>query len=248
MCGKEIFSRAELLLGERGIDILHSRRVAVFGIGGVGSYVMEGLARSGIGALDLIDCDTVSETDINRQIIALHSTIGLPKTQIAAARVLDINPSCNVVTHDVFFGPETEDQFDFSKYDYVVDAIDTVSGKLALIQATKKAGIPIISCMGTGNKLDPIAFEVSDIYKTSGCPLAKVMRKKCRELGIDSLKVVFSNEEPLNAVAETENGRHSPGSVSFVPSVAGMIIVGEVVKDLIANTKPETLYNETARE
>ncbi len=230
------FSRTELLLGAQAMDKLKKARVAVFGIGGVGGYVVEALARSGIGALDLIDKDVISLTNINRQIIALHSTVGQPKAQVAAARVKDINPDCVVRTYDTFFTHETADEFDFSQYDYVVDAIDTVTGKLALVMKAKEAATPIISSMGTGNKLDPTAFEVTDIYKTSFCPLARIMRKELKKRGVDRLKVVYSREEALTPVGETEEpdpGRRSvPGSVAFVPSAAGLILAGEVIRDI----------------
>lgn len=201
--------------------------MAVFGVGGVGGYVVEALARSGVGALDLIDNDTVSESNINRQIVALHSTIGKQKTTVAAARVNDINPEIKVREHNLFFLPETADSFDFSLYDYVVDAIDTVSGKLALIERAKEANVPVISSMGTGNKLDPTAFEVADISKTSVCPLARVMRRELKKRGIEKVKVVYSKEEPK------ETDLNVPASIAFVPPVAGLIIAGEVIKDLI---------------
>ncbi len=231
-----VFSRTELLLGPEAMERLRSARVAVFGVGGVGSYVVEGLARAGIGALDLIDHDEVSPTNINRQIVALHSTVGQPKAEVAAARVRDINPACDVRAIRTFFLPETRDQFDFSRYDYVVDAIDTVAGKLALIEAAKAANVPVISAMGAGNKLDPTAFRVADISKTAMCPLARIMRKELGKRGIRHLKVVYSEEAPVNPVGQVElrgsAGRPTPGSVSFVPSVMGLIIAGEVVRDL----------------
>lgn len=223
----EIFSRTEKLIGKAALEKLKNSRVAVFGVGGVGGYVVEALARSGVGALDLIDNDRVSESNINRQIIALRSTIGKQKTEVAAARVKDINPEIKVRTHNVFFLPETADSFDFSLFDYVVDAIDTVSGKIALIESAKRANVPVISSMGTGNKLDPTVFEVADISKTSVCPLARVMRRELKKRGIEKVKVVYSKEEPK----ETEGG--VPSSIAFVPPVAGLIIAGEVVKDLI---------------
>ena len=234
-----IFSRTRLLLGDEAMDKLKAARVAVFGVGGVGGYVVEALVRSGVGALDLIDSDTVSETNINRQIIALHSTVGKLKVEVAKERALDINPACQIRTYPIFYLPETADQFDFTAYDYVVDAIDTVAGKLMLVQAAQEAGVPVISSMGAGNKLDPSRFEVADIYKTSVCPLAKVMRYECRKRGIRHLKVVYSKEEPLKPAAETDEAptgsrRSVPGSVAFVPSAAGLMIAGEVVKDLIA--------------
>ena len=232
------FSRTELLLGEAAMEVLARSRVAVFGIGGVGGHVVEALARSGIGALDLIDNDTVAESNLNRQIIALHSTIGMYKVDAAAARVKDINPDCLVRTHKTFYLPETADQFDFTVYDYVVDAIDTVSGKLALVERAKAAGVPIICSMGAGNKLDPTKFEVTDIYKTSVCPLARVMRTECKKRGIRKLKVVYSTEPAIAPAKSDEplvgSRRSTPGSTAFVPSVAGLILAGEVVKDLTA--------------
>ncbi len=218
------------------MNALQQARVAVFGVGGVGGYVVEALARAGVGNLDLIDNDDVSVSNINRQIIALHSTIGMDKVDVAKARVLDINPDIQVHTYKTFYLPETADQFDFTQYDYVVDAIDTVSGKIGLVVQAKEAGTPIISSMGTGNKLDATAFEVADISKTSVCPLARVMRRELKKRGIEHLKVVYSKEEAIkpDACGEVrETGRPVPGSVSFVPSVAGLIIGGEVVKDLI---------------
>ena len=232
----ERFSRTESLLGSEAMEKLSRSRVAVFGVGGVGGYVVEGLARAGVGALDLVDKDVVSESNINRQIIALTSTIGRDKVDVAAERVRDINPDCEVTTYKTFFLPETKERFDFSQYDYAVDAIDTVSGKLALIQCAKEAGVPVISAMGAGNKLDPTGFRVCDLYETNFDGLARVMRKECRKRGIESLKVVWSPEEPI-ATEEPEEGndpgrRSTPGSVSFVPSVAGLILAGEVIKDL----------------
>ena len=231
------FSRTELLLGADGMEKLKRARVAVFGIGGVGGYAVEALARAGIGALDLIDNDVISLTNINRQIIALHSTVGLPKTDVMAARVKDINPDCEVRTYQMFYGPDTAELFDFAQYDYIIDAIDTVTGKLALAVNAQKANTPIISSMGTGNKLDPTAFTVTDIYKTSFCPLARIMRKELRKRGIERLKVVYSQEEALTPEGVTEElpqGRRSiPGSVSFVPSAAGLILAGEVIKDIV---------------
>ncbi len=228
------FSRTALLLGDGAIEKLKNSRVAVFGVGGVGGYVVEALARSGVGTLDLIDKDTVSVSNINRQIIALHSTIGQLKTEVAAARAKDINPDVVVHTHNVFYLPETAQEFDFSKYDYVVDAIDTVSGKIALVEQAKKSGTPIISSMGAGNKLDATAFEVADITKTSVCPLARVMRRELKKRGIEHLKVVYSKEEPLpSPLTDEESGKAIPGSIAFVPSVVGLIIAGEVIKDLV---------------
>lgn len=233
---KEQFIRSEMLLGNEKIENLHKARVAVFGVGGVGGFVVEALARAGVGALDLIDNDDVAESNINRQIIALHSTVGQPKVEVAKARVMDINPDCKVLTYQTFYLPETADRFDFTQYSYVVDAIDTVSGKLMLVEQAKAAGVPIICAMGAGNKLDPTAFRVADIYDTKVCPLAKVMRRELKKRGIDSLKVVYSEEvarQPSDLVPKEETGkRQTPGSVSFVPSVAGLIMAGEVIKDL----------------
>lgn len=230
----EILSRTENLIGKEAVEKLRGARVAIFGIGGVGGYVVEALARAGVGALDLVDNDKVSLSNINRQIIALHSTVGEWKTEIAAKRVKDINPEITVRTHNLFFLPETAAQFDFSGIDYVVDAIDTVSGKIALIESAKGQNIPVISSMGTGNKLNPTAFEVADITKTSVCPLARVMRRELKKRGIEHVKVVYSKEEPLTSgEVNEETGKAIPASISFVPSVAGLIIAGEVIKDLI---------------
>ncbi len=234
------FARTKLLYGEEAMEKFRVSRVAVFGVGGVGGYVVEALARSGIGALDLIDSDVVCLSNINRQIIATMKTIGQYKVDAAAERVHDINPDCVVRAHRCFFLPETQDQFDFTEYDYVVDAIDTVTGKLAIIEKAKAAGVPVISSMGAGNKIDPSGFEVADIYKTSICPLAKVMRRECRKRGIDSLKVVYSREEPVTPAADASYDpspegtarRSVPGSTAFVPSVVGLIIAGEVINDL----------------
>lgn len=236
------FSRTKLLLGHPAMEILARSRVAVFGIGGVGGHAVEALARSGIGTLDLIDNDTVSLTNLNRQLIATHKTLGRPKVEAAAERIAEINPQAIVHTHQTFYLPETAGEFDFTQYDYVVDAIDTVSGKLMLIEQAKAAGTPIISSMGAGNKLDPTAFRVADLYETSVCPLAKVMRHECKKRGIDSLKVVYSQEPPLppredvdpecRAEALAAGKRQIPGSCAFVPSVVGLIIAGEVIKDL----------------
>ena len=230
----EILSRTENLIGKAAVEKLRGARVAVFGIGGVGGYVVEALARVGVGALDLVDNDKVALSNINRQIIALHSTVGEWKTEVAAKRIKDINPEINVRTHNLFFLPETAAQFDFSGIDYVVDAIDTVSGKIALIEHAKEQNIPVISSMGTGNKLNPTSFEVADITKTSVCPLARVMRRELKKRGIDHVKVVYSKEEPLSSgEVNEETGKAIPASISFVPSVAGLIIAGEVIKDLI---------------
>ena len=228
------FSRTALLLGEAAMERLRTARVAVFGIGGVGGYAVEALARSGVGTLDLIDSDTVSLTNLNRQIIALHSTLGMPKTEAAAARIHDIAPETAVNIHNCFYLPETAAQFDFSQYDYVIDAIDTVKGKIEIVMQANAAGVPVISSMGAGNKLDPTAFRVADIYKTKVCPLARVMRYELKKRGIQRLKVVYSEEAPLTPAATDEitGKRTVPGSTAFVPSVAGLILAGEVIKDL----------------
>ena len=234
------YARTQLLLGEAGMARLKDARVAVFGLGGVGGYVVEALARCGIGALELVDHDTISLTNLNRQILATRQTVGQDKAQAAADRVLSIDPRIQVTPIKAFFGPDTVHLFDFSRYDYVVDAIDTVTGKLALITAARAAGTPIISSMGTGNKLDPTKFQIADISRTSVCPLARIMRKECAKRGIRHLKVLFSTEDPAPLLGDGGNeelpeGRRSlPGSVSFVPSVAGLIIAGEVIKDLIS--------------
>ncbi len=228
------FSRTALLIGEAGIEKLKKARVAVFGVGGVGGYAVEALARSGVGALDLIDNDTVSLSNLNRQIIALHSTVGRLKTEVAAERARDINPAICVRCHNLFFLPENADTFDFTAYDYIVDAIDTVSGKIALIERAKGANVPVISAMGAGNKLNASAFEVADIAKTSVCPLARVMRRELKKRGIEHVKVVYSKEEPLQSGLTDENsGKAIPGSIAFVPSVVGLLLAGEVIKDLI---------------
>ena len=234
---KEELLRTAMLLGEEAVEKLTKARVAVFGIGGVGGYTLEALARAGVGQLDLIDSDTVSLSNINRQILATHSTVGMLKVEAGKIRVLDINPDCIVRTWPIFYTPETADQFDFTQYDYIVDAIDTVTGKLQLVQRAQEAGTPIISSMGTGNKLDAAAFEVSDISKTSMCPLARIMRKELGKRGIKHLKVVYSKEEALSPTGWEEEAkmlgkRQIPGSVSFVPGTAGLILAGEVIKDL----------------
>ena len=236
---QEQFTRTKMLLGEEAMEKLAASRVAVFGVGGVGGYVVEGLVRSGIGALDLVDHDTVDITNLNRQIIATMDTIGEEKVDVAARRIRSINPECQVRTCRMFYLPETRDQFDFREYDYVVDAIDTVAGKLALIEAAKEAGTPIICAMGAGNKLQPSAFRVADIYDTSVCPLARVIRRECKKRGIRSLKVVYSREEPVRPKTPAEGdepGRagRTPGSTAFAPSVMGLIIAGEVVRDLVS--------------
>ena len=234
----EQFSRSQLLLGGDAMTKLAGARVAVFGVGGVGGYTVEALARCGVGMLDLIDNDSVSISNLNRQILATHSTVGRLKVDVARERVLDINPACVVRTYPCFYLPDTADQFDFTQYDYIVDAIDTVTGKLLLAERAAEANTPIISAMGTGNKLDPTAFQVADISQTSMCPLARVMRKELKKRGIVHLKVVYSREEPLSPVGgEAEAARlgkrQIPGSVSFVPGAAGLILAGAVIKDLI---------------
>jgi tRNA A37 threonylcarbamoyladenosine dehydratase len=229
----EQFTRTAALIGAENVEKLKNARVAVFGLGGVGSYVVEALARSGVGTLHLIDNDKVSVSNINRQIIALRSTVGQYKTDVAKARVEDINPDIKAYAHNIFFLPDTQNTFDFSSVDYVVDAIDTVSGKIALIKECKRANVPVISCMGTGNKVNPTAFEVADISKTTVCPLARVMRRELKKRGIEHVKTVFSKEEPFRVDSMEENGKIPPASISFVPSVAGLIIAGEVIKDLI---------------
>ena len=234
---REEFSRTALLLGADAMERLQKARVAVFGVGGVGGYTVEALARSGIGALDLIDSDTVSLSNINRQILATHSTVGMLKVEAAKQRILDINPDAVVRTYPIFYTPETAEQFDFTMYDYIIDAIDTVTGKLALVERATQAGTPIICCMGAGNKLDAAAFEVSDLSKTTMCPLARVMRKELGKRGIKHLKVVYSREEALTPVGAEEEAkaigkRQIPGSVAFVPGAAGLILAGEVIKDI----------------
>ena len=234
---REQFIRTEMLLGAEALARLQRARVALFGLGGVGGYALEALARSGIGQLDLIDNDTVSVSNLNRQILATHSTVGMPKVEAGKRRVLDINPDCVVRTYPLFYTPDTAGTFDFSQYDYVVDAIDTVTGKLALVQQAHDVGAPIISCMGTGNKLDASQFEVADISKTSMCPLARVMRRELGKRGIRHLKVVYSKEEALTPTGWEEEAaalgkRQIPGSVAFVPGAAGLILAGEVVRDI----------------
>lgn len=227
------YERTELLLGSGAYETLSSKRVAVFGVGGVGGYTVEAFARAGVGTLDLIDSDCVCLSNINRQIIATRKTLGMLKVDAAAERCRDINPDIKVNTYPVFFLPENAEDFDFSKYDYVVDAVDTVSAKIGIAQKAKELGVPAISSMGAGNKLHPELFEVADIYETSVCPLARVMRRELKKRGINSLKVVYSKEPPAETNAPVENGKKIPGSVSFVPSAAGLIIAGEVIKDLL---------------
>ena len=248
------FSRTQLIYGEAAMEKLARSRVAVFGIGGVGGYVVEALARTGIGALDLIDDDKVAVTNINRQILATFRTVGRYKVDVAEERIAEISPDCQVRTYKTFYLPDTQDQFDFRQYDYIVDAIDTVTGKLAIIENAKKAGVPVISSMGAGNKTKPSALEVADLYETSVCPLARVMRRECKKRGIESLKVVYSKEKPLRPLmdpqleaslrqekqapslteGESIPRRDIPGSTAFVPSAAGLIIAGEVINDLLA--------------
>lgn len=243
------FSRTELLLGKEAMERLAGARVAIFGIGGVGGYVCEALVRSGVGAFDLIDHDKVSLTNLNRQIIATHQTVGRYKTEVMRERMLQINPNADVRIHNCFFLPENADEFSFTEYDYVVDAVDTVTAKIALIIRAQEAGVPVISSMGAGNKLDGSRFQVADIYQTSVCPLAKVMRRELKKRGVKQLKVVYSTEQPVRPIrngqadsdclpeeeASGKRRRDLPGSVAFVPSVAGLILAGEVVSDLTAS-------------
>ena len=244
------FSRTQLLFGEDGMERLYHARVAVFGIGGVGGYTVEALARSGIGTLDLIDDDRVCLTNLNRQILATRKTVGQYKVDVAEQRIREINPNAVVHTYKTFYAPQTAEQFDFSQFDYVVDAIDTVTAKLKLVEQAQKAGVPIISCMGAGNKVDPTAFEVADIYKTSVCPLARIMRRELRKRGIQKLKVVYSKEPAITPIEDMSiscrthcicppgtarkctQRRQVPGSNAFAPAAAGLVLAGEVVKDL----------------
>lgn len=232
---KEQFERTALLLGEDAVEKLAAARVAVFGIGGVGGYVAEALARSGVGSFVLTDNDTVSVSNLNRQIIALHSTVGRYKTDVMKERILDINPEAQVKVRQCFFLLENADSFDFTQYSYVVDAVDTVTAKLEIIMRAKAAGVPVISSMGAGNKLDATGFRVADIYETRVCPLARVMRRELKKRCVESLKVVYSEEEPIKPVAEIpgEGKRALPGSVAFVPSAAGLVLAAEVIKDLL---------------
>lgn len=234
---EERFERTAMLLGEASVEKLKNAHVAIFGVGGVGGYVLEALARSGVGKFTLIDNDTVSLSNINRQIIATEMTVGRPKVDVAKERVLSINPAAEVYTKNMFFLPENAGEIDFSQFDFVVDAVDTVSAKIEIVMQCQAVSVPVISSMGTGNKLDPTAFEVTDIYKTSVCPLARVMRSELKKRGVKKLKVVYSREEPIkpsNGDLKASNGRRSvPASVSFVPSVAGLIIAGEVIKHLV---------------
>lgn len=238
----DAYSRTRLLLGQDGMEKLKNAHIAVFGLGGVGGYVVEALARCGVGTLELIDHDTVSLSNINRQILATRETVGMEKSEAARLRVQAIDPEIKVIARHQFFGPDTKAEFDFSKYTYVVDAIDTVTGKLALVQAAREENVPILCCLGTGNKLDPTAFRIGDIYETSVCPLARIMRKECRRRGIEKLKVLYSLEEPIKPdiapedpiLQEMPEGRNAlPGSVSFVPAAAGLIIAGQVIRDIV---------------
>jgi len=233
----EQHARTELLLGPAALVRMAAARMAVFGLGGVGGHAAEALARSGAGALDLVDGDTVSESNLNRQAVALHSTLGQPKALVMAQRALDINPACEANARAVFFDAATANQFDFAQYDYVLDCIDTVSSKLLLVELCHAAGTRIISCMGAGNKLDPTRFEITDIYRTSVCPLARVIRHELRKRGIPALKVVYSKEEPVS------NAR-PPGSVAFVPSVAGLVMAGEAIREMINTNTEIRLFRE----
>ena len=229
------FSRTELLIGKDSLNKLKNSKVAIFGLGGVGSFVLEGLVRAGIGEFILVDNDVVSESNLNRQLIATHKSIGKPKVEVAKERILEINPNAKVETFQEFFMPDTKTKILDEKISYIIDAIDTVTAKIELVLKANELNIPIISCMGTGNKLDPTKFEIEDLYKTSVCPLAKVMRKELKSRGIKKLKVVYSKEEPVKTVVnedDTDSKRHIPASISFVPSVAGLLIAGEVIKDL----------------
>lgn len=230
------FSRTARVLGENSIQTLSEKHVAVFGLGGVGGYATEALVRSGIGRFDLIDHDKVDITNLNRQIIATHETIGREKTEVMRERMLSINPDADIRIHPCFFLPENADDFDFTGYDYVIDAVDTVTAKIEIVMRAQEAGVPVISSMGTGNKLDPAMLEIADIYKTSVCPLARVMRRELKKRGVEKLKVVYSREEPVRACI-TEEQRNIPGSTAFVPAAAGFLIASEVVKDLIITKK-----------
>lgn len=226
------YARTAMLIGDGAIARLRGAHVAVFGIGGVGGYVVEALARAGVGALTLVDADTVSESNLNRQIIALTSTLGMKKTEAAATRVHDIDARITVHTRDVFYLPENADTFDLSQYDYIVDAVDTVAAKMELIRRARAAGVPIICSMGTGNKLDPTAFRVATLEKTDTCPLCRTMRALCRREGIRGVKVVYSSEVPRGETLDDGHGRHAPGSISFVPAAAGLVLAGEVIRHL----------------
>ena len=244
---REQFSRTARLIGTPGIERLQQTHVAIFGVGGVGGFAAEALARSGIGAIDLFDSDVVSESNINRQIIALHSTLGRPKVEVMRERLSDINPEVRVEAHRLFYLPENADTVDLTQYDYIVDAVDTVAAKIELAVRSEALKIPLISAMGAGNKLDPSAFEVSDIYKTSVCPLARAMRQALKKRGVKRLKVVYSREIPIESapgfLIEDGKSRPAPGSTAFCPSVAGLIMAGEVVRDLIASNRSQTVDN-----
>ena len=244
------FSRTRMLLGEEGIDKLQHSKVAIFGIGGVGGYVAEALARSGVGSFVLVDDDKVCLTNINRQIIALRSTVGKDKVEVMRDRILDINPKAEVEVRKCFFLPENADEFNFEEYSYVVDAVDTVTAKISIIMKAKEVKVPVISCMGAGNKLDPTALKVADIYKTSMCPLAKVMRRVLRERGVRHLKVVWSDEAPRLSTAERdpESGKVPPGSLSFVPPVVGLLMAGEIVRGIVADGALRTENEEEKGE
>ena len=234
MSTSEQFSRTAYVYGEQAIEKLNRARVAVFGVGGVGGYICEALARAGVGQIDIFDRDTVSVSNINRQIIALHSTVGQPKVEVMKKRISDINPECKVEAYEVFYLPENADEFDLSKYDYIADAVDTVAAKLEIIVRAKALSVPVISAMGAGNKTDPTRFEVADISKTTVCPLARVMRRELKARGINHLRVVYSTE-PARPSGETDavTGKSVPGSLSFVPSVMGLIMAGEIIKDIV---------------
>lgn len=242
------FSRMESLIGREATDGLSRKRIAVFGLGGVGSFAVEALARCGVGSLTLVDHDTVDLTNINRQLYALHSTVGSPKTKVAKERIRDIDENILVHTYETFYNEDSAHMFDFSAYDYVVDAIDTVSSKLLLIEQSKQSKTPIISCMGTGNKLDPTKFEITDISKTSVCPLAKAIRTELRKRGIRKVKVLYSKEKPVRRHGQMQEGKNIPGSISFVPSVAGLFIAAEVVKDLLPDLVPGKMGNRSEAE
>lgn len=223
-----MFSRAEKLIGKSGIDALKAARVCVFGVGGVGGFLVEALARAGVGAIDIIDGDVVSKSNINRQIIALNSTVGMPKVEVLKKRLKDINPEVKVNAKNMFYLPENAREIDFSEYDYIADAVDTVAAKISIIEMAKEAKVPVISAMGAGNKLDATKFEITDVYKTEGCPLARVMRKELRARGIESLTVVYSKEPPVKQQGDDK----TPGSISYVPPVAGLLMAQKVIQDL----------------
>ncbi len=231
---KEEFSRTGYVFGNESVDKLNKSRVAVFGVGGVGGYICEALCRAGVGHIDIFDRDTVSLSNINRQIIALHSTVGRAKVEVMKSRMLDINPDCEINAHNVFYLPENADEFNLSSYDYIADAVDTVSAKLEIAERAYKLGVPVISAMGAGNKTDPTRFEVADINDTSVCPLARVMRRELKARGIKKYKVVYSKEEPRKSgIIDPESGKAIPGSLSFVPSAMGLIMAGEIIKDIL---------------